>query len=153
MAISIPNLPTDNLYKFMALSGLFAMLASTLVVSYDLSQLSELQGTITATSDNINMLQDLGDAATTLRGDKYHAEAIELLKTNSINLNKHKFFLGTLADRQKLMRWVFVTGGLVSFLGFGLWYFKVQKHHDKILLSEAKKSNAEPTISPKSNKN
>lgn len=153
MAFPIPNLPTDNLYKFAAVSGLFTMLASTLLLSYDLSQLFNLQSTISGTQKNIDFLQNLADASTKTRGDEYHTEAIELQKNNTQLLEQYNYLKNSVIDRQRLLTWALVAGGVSATLGFYFWYIKVQRPLDQTTALNLKKLQSEvsPPISEETN--
>ncbi|HLG35875.1 MAG TPA: ATP-dependent Clp protease proteolytic subunit [Bacteroidia bacterium] len=160
--MTIPNLPTDNLYKFIALSGLALMIVFVL---YPIKRWSEA---------NIEMAKIRGDTVMIFRKawlinnertelSKMETKLNDELKTNRLLLEEvlkaknslkekdydfkisaaevqAKLLLLDEQDRQKdIMLNISIAGGLVgialAIIGFILWYVRVQKPIDQQLKS------------------
>ena len=61
MSIPIPSLPTDNLYKFLALSGLFLALFSLFITNSSLEKLEPLVGVATVESAILDDMKKASD--------------------------------------------------------------------------------------------
>ncbi|HDY8053425.1 hypothetical protein [Vibrio vulnificus] len=129
--IDVPSLPTDSLYKFLALSGVFIMAFSlyTYARFYTLtkSKAFELEAGV----------EEL-DAEVSFFERQVHPEQSDLLKTR-IKHQRSKVLLKELIWYRKqlivigLLTSIFASlGGFMAFQGFNLWYWKIQVHQDRL---------------------
>ena len=120
--MNLPSLPTDNLYKFMALSGLIVIIFSYLVVYREADRSQKILREMQAQAIKLNKSLDakgLADAPT-------YSDIIsdfEKLKLNEAELayilkNKH-WTLGFFIISQ-------VIGFYLTITGFRLWYLRIQ---------------------------
>jgi hypothetical protein len=133
MSMEIPDIPTDNLYKFLTLFGLILITGGIGVPLYQehryADQTVEFVSRLLVTVDN---------SLTALVSDKKGAtDAVELLRqiiTGMLNLSTY--------DRQVRLYWFIGLaaaglGLICSGLGFYYWYNLHQKFHDQILRQKA----------------
>ncbi|MCD8455184.1 hypothetical protein LNJ08_12365 [Tenacibaculum finnmarkense genomovar ulcerans] len=136
--MKIPNLPTDNLYKFLALFGLVLIIFSSYNFNKTISEAYQFE-------DNLKLKKSL-----------YEIESIEKAK-DSLTLQKSKLEIDKdhrLYDRivKKIPNIFYSHIGLLLFgiglslLGFILWYFKTQKLNDKILVDQANRITNDKSI-------
>ncbi|WP_435262672.1 hypothetical protein [Tenacibaculum sp. nBUS_03] len=127
--MKIPNLPTDNLYKFLALFGLVLIIFSSYNFNKTISEAYQFE-------DNLNLKKSL-----------HELESFEKIK-DSLNLKKSKLEIDKdykLYERivKKIPKIFYshisllLVGVILSFAGFILWYIKTQKLNDKILIDQA----------------
>ena len=132
--MQFPPLPTDNLYKFVAL-GFLSLFALVLYLSWlvtdkqaDYVKAMELERELAHV--RMNEVRQL--ATTTEEWYKAIAETEkERIRVDSHKPNKTAEFI---SESLKLhgMILLFVTG-FISVVGFLLWYWKVQRHQDALL--------------------
>ncbi len=148
-----PNLPTDNLYKFMALSGLILFVFSFFVPFW-------LMHNIKLKTLEIKEELDLLDIE-----EKYLKEIhedIEALPSNkrrkAIKLNEERFkdyskklmqtrrkvetmkYLDSMRRDIRILALVGISLGVIfTYCGFFLWYKRLQKYQDQIIKNEAQK--------------
>lgn len=123
----LTGLPTDSLYKFMALSGVVTML---LVSWFYFTQKIQLELRLV---DHGSYAHKLGDEVAALQGEarakKLH-EAQELIKADH---EKHQILVSNLG----MLRWMMVIGvslgAFLAFEGFWLWFHRIQKFQDLLL--------------------
>jgi hypothetical protein len=108
--MNIPNLPTDNLYKFFSILGIIIFLSGAI---------------LTYRSFDIKVKNDIF----LIDSETYKAE----LNSDS---NKTK---GKIIPLIYVSSIIMVSGFLISFFGLYFWYNKTQKFQDKILNKEARK--------------
>jgi|TARA_R110002110_G_scaffold401127_2_gene617868 uncharacterized membrane protein YraQ (UPF0718 family) len=150
--MNIPNLPTDNIYKFFALTGLFIVIFSIIT--------SEIKLT-----DNQTDLDIYGAQATELEyevqrlnsrlekdphNQVYNSkELVDELKFKNFKLSNTNELIGKKLDRfKRTFHWLLfgvIIGSIISFLGFIYWYNRVQRFLDyKLKLEcELKKETSE----------
>jgi hypothetical protein len=147
--MNIPNLPTDSLYKFIALSGLFILLLSVIYPLYRENELGQRLLTFEGEVEILNV--DISFQLELAKNTKSHSfslddpdipqilrfkEATAKLETQ----RKQITFLSSEIDRYKRFRWIGICLGMVMILsGFTLWYYRVQRFQDLLLYREAKK--------------
>lgn len=143
--MNLPNIPTDNLYKFMALTGiLIIVLSSTLFIvkgnrTQEINQeLKKLGSLIDSELSNkelvILRLKNDETFKKNYKADNsisvYEAETTKLLEELKLILKDKPTY--------RLIALVFGFLGItLSLFGFKLWYEKVQKYQDIILENEA----------------
>ncbi len=154
--MQIPSLPTDNLYKFLAFSGLLLILISTLGAPY--SKLILMESLMKASTDleiykaevdflseKTKILEDkkknktlsnskLISATEDLRDNTHKIKISQIRATNAFSLEKAKLESLEILEEYQLVGLVF--GYLLASFGFVLWYAKVQKISDIRLLNE-----------------
>ena len=152
--INMPSLPTDNLYKFLALSGLAIV---TFSIVFPMIRDSELNLMMLETDKNMkvaNIEKELfdkridkflnSDLGSNLDELKMREEELEiwrnLLKDQQIytvdleyEVRKFEELHKELKFIQLLMKFGFGVGLIITFLGFLLWYVRVQKPNDLLL--------------------
>ena len=144
--MNYPSLPTDNLYKFIALAGLALILFSATypigrVIEFELGvvETKSQQEKLDIEKSEIDRLlvnlekakdpqpQEL--AALRERHTQREIKTIELKKSieiAQIQLDWAKYYLGA-------ARFGLVIGLFLAFVGFRLWYLRVQRPNDIIL--------------------
>jgi exopolysaccharide biosynthesis protein len=151
--MNIPNLPTDNLYKFMALSGLFILILS---VVYPLYRENELTQRLLALEGEIEVLNvDIIFQTELAKNTKRHSFSLSdpdipqilRFKEASVKIEtqrKQLLFLSSEIEKYKRFRWIGVFCGMALILsGFMLWYYRVQRFQDILLYREATKTDEE----------
>ena len=153
--MNLPNVPTDNLYKFMAITGLLTTFISVGVFEYAIEKVSmstdqvmleatKLEIESTKVSQDLDRLdKEIGKIRLISTIQKIN-EKIQVQE----NLNtENKILLAEIKSRNlqnirhaKLLKEYYflyvlgVLGGLtLSFWGFRLWYTRVQKIEDELL--------------------
>lgn len=173
-SFELPNLPTDNLYKFMALSGILLSITSyvlffsvfhfvldnSLELRIDQNKLKFDQNILNNELDLLN--RETSIAATLVeKGDIDTIESSQLIakiqkemlsifeKSKSVDLSLSNFdarasVIDIYNKEENLaidvMKFFSCFGFLISFLGFILWYAKLQRYQDQILAGEADKN-------------
>ena len=156
MAIPIPNLPTDNLYKFMALSGIFLM-----VFSFSFEQLQkqkihkllyEVEANLIVT-DSIQALLPPNREPESENDDAdvvLYREHVELVKMNKLKLREREALIEQHDNTRFPLLFLFFSGAGMAFFGFYSWYRRVQKPLDKILKLNLEKAKLEAASLKKS---
>lgn len=144
--MNIPNLPTDNLYKFLAIFGLVLMIYG----SYMLVQTPEK---LISNVEQLNVSKQLmlfnAKMDTTKSIQTTCNTKIEHLRDS---LTFDAKFKGLQRDVNNLTKFVLLYLGLfgcgvfLSIRGFILWYKRTQQFNDKILENESKKIENDKSI-------
>jgi hypothetical protein len=132
--------PTDNLYKFVAISGLLLFGFSQI---YPLLQLDNLEKEVVSLTGEINTLAIEYDQQTPQNLDPQAKKELAVKREQArTKLELQKVAL----TRLKTLRWQALIGGMIAAVmigvGFTLWYMKVQKYQDLILANQAGSSNS-----------
>ena len=143
MAIPIPNFPTDNLYKFMALSGLALLLASILFIEINLSRFDELSNQIEAKQKQVTFLRDLAKTSDNEANINHLEEGIAIIKENEILISQLNVLLNRLSKHLWSMFFLSGLGLSTSIAGFWLWYTRLQKFQDEVLQLNLEKTKLE----------
>jgi len=178
--MNLPTLPTDNLYKFMALSGLAIAVFSVFLPLTRMSeirlnmleietQLEVLEIEVKYQENNIidalvnkgnlspkekalfrNHLIDLLNKDTMLKEfdeqsepifnpeeqASFRSRSIEIRKKIAEVKGRHRQSVALLYEL-KSYRWILWIGGMlglvISFFGFGFWYYLIQRPNDMLL--------------------
>lgn len=149
--VTIPNLPTDNLYKFVALSGVAFCIATSVVPVLAFRHHHEKMRLVF--QQDFENRQEAArlemEALGRLPTDPEAAMPIvQLLKTHSERVHENgKLAIEMLKDEAEFERRL--LDGMLTFyryaapsmlIGFVLWWLQVQRYQDRILRSEAEKS-------------
>ena len=143
--MKLPTLPTDNLYKFLALTGLVVALASVIFPyskEYDsaidmMEILQERKLLVIETKylkvevEAIRKTETHGDASIQLLEKLKEIELRDALLT--AKREQQDYIQLHIELLNKYSKRSFVIGIILSALGFLLWYFKVQRYQDKRL--------------------
>lgn len=154
--MQIPTLPTDNLYKFIALSGLLIVLVSFFIPICIMHQVNMQRFDIEADvnvaieesrrlENKTNLLrQSMKDKSITkeearLKNDEFD----KISEKNTMNgirlksqLNKLKFTIEEIKDLKWLVLIGCGLGVVIAWAGFLLWYKRLQKYQDIIIRNE-----------------
>jgi hypothetical protein len=152
--VNVPFLPTDNLYKFLALSGVVMVIASSAlvwIISLHVDeQITNLEVESALIKEEIRFLEE--DVATPeRRGDNgsVNPTTREGLRRE---IARNAARLGPEIQQTKRLNrdlWllvvfyvVFLFGGFyAAYKGFRLWYDRLQRYQDVLLQAQAKPSN------------
>jgi len=144
--MNLPTLPTDNLYKFLALSGLaiaiFVLVFPMIRISEIRLKLVEVKTQSKVLAVEIEELKE--DTDRWAKKTSLSPEGTASLRKRLIELRikgveiRGRFeqikSLNRDLDYSMILIWVGLPlGMLISFLGFLLWYFRVQKPNDLLL--------------------
>ena len=148
--MNLPALPTDNLYKFLALSGLVLFVISFV---FPRSLVDELELKTVETQTEVNLLvrevsalnKDVDVAAAK---PNLSDEALEKLSERRDQLNEKAIRLEGQKERQKtllkqlryavdLSLFGSILGYLIAHVGFWLWYTRVQRLADLLARKQA----------------
>jgi septal ring factor EnvC (AmiA/AmiB activator) len=170
--MDIPSVPTDNLYKFMALSGLAIVITCLYLFFSRADQLNErlydvaerksiLEANIDAMNDEISKLnrsiaelKKAADSRDVLAQLTSRVEEGEKIKSELLHTRKELIDLTAAAEvadmirslqtKQAIAFMLFETIGIViSGFGFMLWYTRVQKFLD-VQLAKTSSANVPP---------
>ncbi len=158
--MNIPNIPTDNLYKFIALSGVMLIIFGFFIQFYSsyfvlepnknlVKVIREIEYKSTNLKQDIENFEDKITNNSTKNQKNYYLN--ELIKFNNryeelskemANLEGIFIYvkdLTTIVEASiKLGKITIIEGSIFSSLGFLLWYYKVQKYEDIILKKKTK---------------
>jgi len=121
--MNIPSLPTDNLYKFMALSGIILIISSFYIVWKHADRSQELLRELNA-----------GLAVENTYSDNRGSDLPNL----KLKLEELKFILKEKPSYMTFLLISQIIGWVLSIIGFVLWYLRVQKYQDIILAEQAR---------------
>lgn len=131
--MNINSLPTDNLYKFVALSGIALILFS---VAYIKPMLMELDVEQTQLIAEIEYYSQLKDEGKNLEKILSHEKLLEWhIKTKV--LEKKIEQVNELTIHARVSIWL---GCFLMYIGFQLWYYRVQKPIDAAVKNKAKET-------------
>ncbi|MBM4273084.1 MAG: hypothetical protein FJ134_01275 [Deltaproteobacteria bacterium] len=149
--MQLPIPPTDNLYKFLALSGLVLVIFS---IVFPLSRISDINLKLLEFEMQSDVLEvELKyleqDTAEWVEKENPTPEEQEMLRKRTLELRiKHTELKGRIRQINGLINevkenWkILKVGGTVgmafSFIGFGLWLFRIQLPSDLLLQKQVK---------------
>jgi hypothetical protein len=154
MNLPTPGIPTDNLYKFIAISGLVVFVAGFLVplqlqnnIDLEATKLSSAIRNATGVKVDVNHPAEntmiVKKPLPTLSGSSYPTttEAIEDTAANIQELMDLYITHRQITARTILVANIFgAIGFVLMFVGFKLWYQRVQKFQDQIIKAEAQET-------------
>lgn len=150
--MQIPQIPTDSLYKFIAISGLFVsmffmflpmyfghcLMVKIIHVNGELESITVIQKQITEgremLEENMNLpalkkIETLKES----RDDLYKLKAI-FVKTKT-QAKLIEFYEKQLVLLKKIQFWGIIISNIIMIIGFKLWYLKIQKPLDRKMKS------------------
>jgi hypothetical protein len=152
--INLPTLPTDNLYKFLALSGLAIAILSLVLPVIRISEIRIKLVEVKTQSNLLNIkIEELSkDTDRLAKKTALSPEETESLRNRLI---EHKIKVVELSGRFEQINslnrdldylMILFWGGLplgagISVLGFMAWYFLVQKPNDLLLKKQVENQN------------
>jgi len=141
--MDIPSLPTDNLYKFLAIAGVMLFGFS---FAFPMVQIDELDLKYAVWRSDLDLMgleiQIADESIKMAEGRKNLSskEVLELKRNNQDNRRKLLQIKNKLREldviHQRIIfyRWFFVggiiLGAVMAFAGFGLWYYRIQRPLD-----------------------
>jgi hypothetical protein len=144
----LPSLPTDNLYKFMALSGVVLLLVAPIFwAKFYISHSERTRAAIESLGYSLPPPEYYFFRAKVLGGESVTEEQRKLVeKFDSLRRESSRLdgeFL--LYDRFSYVVtsaaiFLGLLGLALTWFGFRLWYLRVQKPLDRILLKEARET-------------
>lgn len=159
--MNFPTLPTDNIYKFLALGGL-VLLVIGIVLPWKMDRdeiewywqqrfdvEDRLQSNIKYFTDLVSRSEFETEAERRKEmerlGDFFSARKSDELKKLTIRVNER----WQMTDlRQLALKRTMWAGGVITVIGFFLWWLMVQRHQDAILRAEREKALKENPLEP-----
>ncbi len=146
--ITVPTLPTDNLYKFLALAGLVIVVLSDVLQNARMSAINEKLDALRVEAAGTDAESKSIDADLA-RGSALTSHERELLwqrrREHTLHLAESGARLAIvdrlITEQHDIQVWSDVAsaiGAVLMILGFGLWYHKVQVYQDRLLRAQAK---------------
>ncbi len=164
--MNLPNLPTDNLYKFIALSGVALSISCLgfLIYNEEATQRAIMEsdlnravavGRMKSVAESMGQMKELSNKLPPNLDPNAFREFIAPLQED-LEADSEKAIQALVANnapavqadlkRNSLLFWrCFLGGGilagtLISFRGFYLWYYRLQQYQDEIAKNEAIRS-------------
>jgi hypothetical protein len=137
--LNLPSVPTDNIYKFFAFSGVVIMVASAvLFVQVLLNTIDSVHKLAAEQQLSIaNHIRESGGVPTFKTGVDVTADN-DLENYKNAMISQFKFKTDLLKDQLyfslRALTLFFAAGFLIGWRGFHLWYHNVQKFQDEILV-------------------
>jgi hypothetical protein len=153
--MELPMLPTDNLYKFLALSGLVMLVLS---FTFPRNMVDELELKAVESETNINLLafdvsvlKDDVDAAEKKPklaedGIQKLSERQRQLEVKTLQVGGERAKLNVLVKQLRFAMSLSIIGSVLGFvladIGFWLWYMRVQKPADLLARKQVEATGA-----------
>ncbi|UTJ07479.1 hypothetical protein [Arcobacter roscoffensis] len=156
--MNIPNIPTDNLYKFLSISSMLITIFFFVIplylkheidikIIYLTGEMDLIEKKISITSNDLDILDKLAQTE-----DKQSLKYIELEKeikknnlVNENSLNEIRVKSTLIAYYKKNLFYLAIISFIIlfvsipmTFIGFRLWYIKIQKPLDTELYTNLK---------------
>jgi hypothetical protein len=146
--MSLPSIPTDNLYKFMALTGVFMVVTMSVMLIFRLDQIAQQNTEVSLGKEalmyhtaqfqsQLDQAKKSGDPELQKKFDEGYKPLIE----ESLRLRQKSDFADlSVASTKRLLSilpTVFISGVLLATAGFVLWYLRLQRYQDRIVQKEA----------------
>ena len=143
--MQLPTLPTDNLYKFLALSGIALFVLSVVITNQSandaLRESDKLRIELAGLQADVQALGEDTAYAKTHSDVQHERERLLQLRRQAMIGRAESATLDRLiavaAAYRSLGNWLGSVGGGLTLLGFVLWYVKLQRHQDEIVRREA----------------
>lgn len=137
--MTLPNLPTDNLYKFAAIFGLVLVVFSSFMFNQWINNAHEFENKLNAKTE-LYRLDSLASQS---------SDSISIAKAK-VQIEKdyiqYKRIIEKIPSIFKLYAFLFFLGFIFTGLGFYNWYYKTQRLNDNILKNEADKITNDKSI-------
>ena len=130
--MNLPNLPTDNLYKFMALSGLFLIIFSFTLVLLQANRSQDIHRELKRLSTIMELKNFQNE-----RDKKLGENIVENLGQSRKLLEELKFILEQKPKYMAFFVIFMLIGVILSITGFQLWYSRVQRYQDILIKNQA----------------
>ena len=147
----IPAIPTDNLYKFVALAGVALVLISLIYPEQALRDLgakkidSETQlRVLLAQADRLESELDLLETSKDVEDKRLDRikEQNDEIRINALKASGENQKIALYATHHESVatyaKYLLILGSAMSFLGFFLWYRRVQRPADLAVAEQAK---------------
>jgi len=158
--MNVPSLPTDNLYKFMAIFGLLILLTSTYVLIKETDKINTFNSEVIGVSDKLESFLIRVDSTRNLRRqlmkdslnyknptfgvvieeEEYLSREIDKMHSD---FNSRVERIKWVEARYDFIKEVFGFSSIISMLligfGFGQWYYKHQRYIDAEMKLEGEK--------------
>lgn len=132
--MNLPNIPTDNLYKFIAISGLAIFL-------FGLYLFNSTQSELLLEINRLKLEQEILQ----LSNDDFNKKSLD-----SLEFNHQAQILQKKVDQLPKTYKGYLTltflGFLISIFGFFQWYHKLQIHQNKIVKNEGEKAENQKSV-------
>lgn len=156
MIMELPIPPTDNLYKFLSIAGLFVIVVSLSIPVYFIlgmrQKLTEFRTEAAVLSVELKYLKQDAEQVSTEK-DKRGRSAMEdnperRAKLKELEIREARLNQAvTEADWTSRMMHILmafigvgsVAGGILTGKGFALWYYRLQRYQDEIVKTQAAK--------------
>jgi hypothetical protein len=152
--IDYAKLPTDNLYKLLAISGL---LIAAVSVAWPMHLINDLEVQAIELNKDLKTLEfqtDLLDRQVSRHQNASkqeeigpHWDALKQQKLRAFELEATIEKLDTVVRQTRMVRWACYigapTGLLAAIAGFSLWYSKGLRHQDRLLQYQIQKAELE----------
>lgn len=136
MQLSMPNVPTDNLYKFIAIFGLILSASLFLYADYMKSQVQiEIVQHAKVQNERLyELIEGFAKNKPNLEMELLKRKYLDLLEIESAKLIVSSVNYEFYQNARNYGSPFFL---IISIVGFILWFYKVQRYQDKILQKEA----------------
>lgn len=150
--MKIPELPTDNLYKFLAITGLILLITSTGYILY--SRVNINRQIIDIEAQRQKLIIDnttLAKEVTLLYSDKMNVKEYKIYILKQAESNSKNVEIWRLESIRKqiiagndYIEWplfaVFILSVFIMAYGFEMWKKRLQVYQDEIIKNEAERS-------------
>ena len=145
--MDLMQVPTDNLYKFMAISGIILIVAGFILPSYPLIELTVETDRLSVEAAGLSAKWDTYIGFLEIEVEKVKSgqdlppeinledvlEAVEISAQVSTKVEHMEYYNGIMRDLLKLGCALIFAGILVATWGFRLWYTRLQKYQDEAI--------------------
>jgi hypothetical protein len=147
--MNIPTIPTDNLYKFIAIFGLLISLTGTYLFQNNFQEINSEIDKLDIEYEQIKVKNPFYKKILLLKDSLEINKVIEF-KTDSVSFIKRYRKLENRVNSLKhdLQVYIFIIflGIGISIFGFCKWYIKLQIYQDKIVKNEASKLEGDKSL-------
>jgi hypothetical protein len=160
--MTLPQFPTDNMYKFMAIFGLTIALGSYVVVDWRVSNKALEKISLdreklkyeTERSYDSDVMKAYGDQIDEIDKEKnpdlkqiselteiYDKTAQQYFQNekNKVLDSEYKNVDDDIKLLNNALKYGIIVGSVLTVIGFILWYFKLQRYQDNLIKKEATK--------------
>ena len=143
--MNLPNIPTDNLYKFQCVTGLVLVIVTTIFSIFSIGQIRLKTAEVEIDAKIIKARQQQ------LKSDIDEASQIlNLTQQMEENIIKDEVMIDTYKkqteDLKFLFQFGFITGALLYIPGYLFWYLNLQRYKDFLFKEEGFEFKKDPTF-------